>query len=246
MGIVDRIKKNLKNLLITLTSKTNYEYINKLNQIMNQFNENQYNNLSGEIEGLIKFVGEKLDVDKNNIKNTLKYIWKKDVIYNCTILFKIIITHKDILKTDFFQINEVIRQYLEKPKNISVIELSITLYKNYQIEFIDDNNFEIFKTIKLIQNMNETASFLINIETKKLENRVNQLNKEDNMKNTLKKLINFKKFIDDILSHKTKDVDIIKDFINEIFNTNKYKKDFITIINDYKLISDDLKRNIKI
>ena len=94
--------------------------------------------------------------------------------------------------------------------------------------------------------MNETASFLINIETKKLENRVNQLNKEDNMKNTLKKLINFKKFIDDILSHKSKDVDIVKDFINEIFNTNKYKKDFITIINDYKLISDDLKRNINI
>ena len=246
LGVVDRIKKNLKNLLITLTSKSNYEYINKLNQIMNQFNENQYNNLSGEIEGLIKFVGEKLDVNKNNIKNTLKYIWKKDVIYNCTILFKIIITHKDILKTDFFQINEVIRQYLEKPKNISVIELSITLYKNYQIEFIDDNNFEIFKTIKLIQNMNETASFLINIETKKLEKRVNQLNKEDNMKNTLKKLINFKMFIDDILSHKSKDVDIVKDFINEIFNTNKYKKDFITIINYYKLLSDDLKRNINI
>ena len=249
---IDITRKKIKLLVKILNSKSNsYDYINKFNTIMNEFNEKQYKNLEKEIDDLILSVGKNPDIDinKDKMKNILKYIWKKDLIYNFSILFKIIIRNNNIQKSDFTQINEVICQYLEKPKNIKVIELSIKLYQNYQIEFIDDNNFELFKTIKLIKNMNEIASFIMKVDIKQLEKRIDEIedcNYKDNisLKDLFNKLIRFKKFLNKILSDTNKDIDIIKKFLEEIYNSNEYKKDFIEIINQFSLIIKDKNRYI--
>ena len=244
---IDITRKKIKLLVKILNSKSNsYDYIDKFNTIMNEFNEKQYKNLEKEIDDLILSVGKNPDIDinKDKMKNILKYIWKKDLIYNFSILFKIIIRNNNIQKSDFTQINEVICQYLEKPKNIKVIELSIKLYQNYQIEFIDDNNFELFKTIKLNKNMNEIASFIMKVDIKQLEKRIDEIkdcNYKDNisLKDLFNKLIRFKKFLNQILSDTNKDIDIIKKFLEEIYNSNEYKKDFIEIIKQYSLIIKD-------
>ena len=133
---------------------------------------------------------------------------------------------------------------MEKPKNKKVIELSIKLYQNYQIEFIEYNNFELFKTIKLIKNMNEIASFIMKVDIKQLEKRIDEIenfNYKDNisLKDLFNKLIRFKKFLNKILSDTNKDIDIIKKFLEEIYNSNEYKKDFIEIINQFSLIIKD-------
>ena len=56
---------------------------------MNEINEEQYRNLDNEIENLKSFINAKFEEKNELIISKLKLIWKKDLIYNFSIIFKV-------------------------------------------------------------------------------------------------------------------------------------------------------------
>ena len=250
---IDITKKKIKNLVNVLNSKSfSLGYINKFSKIMDQFNEKQYKNLKGEIDDLVRIIDNKIEINKDNMINNLKYIWKKDLFLNLSILFESLLENKYeyVQNTEFSKINQVINRYLISPKNTKVIEMSINLYKNYGIELIEDNNFVLFQTIKLNKNMKEIITFIKNIGIEQLKTRI--LECENNkdydynfIKNNLNKLIEFKKYLKEILSNNFKDIDIIKQFIRALFFSEELKDDFIAILNNYSSILEFILINIQ-
>ena len=250
---IDITKKKIKNLVNVLNSKSfSLGYINKFSKIMDQFNEKQYKNLKGEIDDLVRIIDNKIEINKDNMINNLKYIWKKDLLLNLSILFESLLENKYeyVQNTEFSKINQVINRYLISPKNTKVIEMSINLYKNYGIELIEDNNFVLFQTIKLNKNMKEIITFIKNIGIEQLKTRI--LECENNkdydynfIKNNLNKLIEFKKYLKEILSNNFKDIDIIKQFIRALFFSEELKDDFIAILNNYSSILEFILINIQ-
>ena len=250
---IDITKKKIKNLVNVLNSKSfSLGYINKFSKIMDQFNEKQYKNLKGEIDDLVRIIDNKIEINKDNMINNLKYIWKKDLLLNLSILFESLLENKYeyVQNTEFSKINQVINSYLISPKNTKVIEMSINLYKNYEIELIEDNNFVLFQTIKLNKNMKEIITFIKNIGIEQLKTRI--LECENNkdydynfIKNNLNKLIEFKKYLKEILSNNFKDIDIIKQFIRALFFSEELKDDFIAILNNYSSILEFILINIQ-
>ena len=250
---IDITKKKIKNLVNVLNSKSfSLGYINKFSKIMDQFNEKQYKNLKGEIDDLVRIIDNKIEINKDNVINNLKYIWKKDLFLNLSILFESLLENKYeyVQNTEFSKINQVINRYLISPKNTKVIEMSINLYKNYEIELIEDNNFVLFQTIKLNKNMKEIITFIKNIGIEQLKTRI--LECENNkdydynfIKNNLNKLIEFKKYLKEILSNNFKDIDIIKQFIRALFFSEELKDDFIAILNNYSSILEFILINIQ-
>ena len=247
--IINVTKKKLKNLDDTLNSNSlNNEYINNINKIMNELNEEQYKNLSEEIENLMEF--NKDGSKKEKKINTLKIIWKKDLLCNFSIIFKLILTTKENKKTEFTSVNNLICKYLESPKNINIIKVCLDFYKNYEIELNEDKNFEFFRAIKLIKNMNEIAFLLFNVTAKEIQNKLTEY--DDNalyddfnyIKGVLEKFIRFKIFIDSISSNdikNPKDIDIIRTFVDALNGSEEIRNDFISIIYDYHLIKDEFK-----
>ena len=250
---IDITKKKIKNLVNVLNSKSfSLGYINKFSKIMDQFNEKQYKNLKGEIDDLVRIIDNKIEINKDNMINNLKYIWKKDLFLNLSILFESLLENKYeyVQNTEFSKINQVINRYLISPKNTKVIEMSINLYKNYGIELIEDNNFVLFQTIKLNKNMKEIITFIKNIDVEQLETRI--LECENNkdydynfIKNNLNKLIEFKKYLKEMLSNNFKDIDIIKQFVRAIIFSDELKDDFIVILNNYSSILEFILMNIQ-
>ena len=131
--IIKVTNKKFKNLIDILTSNSfNNEYINYLNEIVNKLNEEQYKNLKEEIDNIINEKNE----EKEKILDFLKCIWKKDLIYNLSIFFKLMLEKTFVKKTEFPSVNNLINKYLKSPKNINIIKVCIEFYKNYKIELI--------------------------------------------------------------------------------------------------------------
>ena len=237
---------NLRNFIQLLNSNpfTN-ESIIYINKIMNEINEEQYGNLDNEIENLKSFINAKFEEKNELIISKLKLIWKKDLIYNFSIIFKLIIGKKYFKKTEFTAVNNLIYKYLELPNNINIISVCYEFFKNYKIELNEDIYFDFYKSIKLVRNMEEIIHYLINIDIQMVIIKFNEYddNEDNYIKDALEKLINFKIFIESILSNSkghTKDLDIIKTFINELNDSNEYKKDLVSIFHNFNLIKENI------
>ena len=120
---INETKIKLKNLLNLLNSNSfNNEYINNINKMMNELDEEQYKNLDEEIDNLIELNNDEINLKNEKEKekkiNILKYIWKKDLIYNFSIIIKLILEKQGNKKTEFTSVNNLILKYLKEPKNI--------------------------------------------------------------------------------------------------------------------------------
>ena len=126
--IINETKKRHKNLVQILNSNSfNNENMNIVGKIMNELNEEQYKNLDEDIENLMGLNKEE-SVSKEKKEKTLsslKIIWKKDLIYNFSIIFKEILSKMENKKTEFTSINNIICKYLEAPKNINIIKVCL-------------------------------------------------------------------------------------------------------------------------
>ena len=254
--IVNQTKRKLSNIsnILNLNLFTN-EHINIINKIMNELSEEQYKNLNEEVDNLMelnnndnndKIVSEK---DKEKKINILKYIWKKDLIYNFSIIFQSILTKLKYKKTEFTSVNNLILKYLKAPKNINIIKVCLEFYKNYEIELNEDVNFEFYKSIKLITNMNEIIDYLLNIDEEIVQIKLKELDDTQNddyfyIKNILEKLIKFKIFIEIFSSNNNKkyikDIDIIRTFFGELNNSEEIINNCVSIIYNYNIIKDEM------
>ena len=229
---------------------------------MNELDEEQYKNLNKEIEDLME---ENLNNNNNNnneeeerdkkeeiekLLSFLKYIWKKDLLYNFSILFQKIVEKEYIKKTEFFSVNSIINKNLKSNKKIKVIQLSIDLYKNYNIEFNEETNFDFFKKIKSIPNINDIVDFLLNSNTQNLKNKLNELENNNYFDytytiNILRNLIDFKTFLDSILYNIYEDKKIASEFINVLLQSKEYQKNLTTVIFNFPLISTNFNNDLK-
>ena len=243
--IINETNKNLRNFILLLNSNTfTKENINYINKIMNELNEEQYKNLGGEIENLKNLNIYESEEEKEKILNNLKYIWKKDVIYNFSILFKLILQKKNFKKTEFTSVNNLISKYLKDPKNINIIKVCLEFYKNYGIELNEEKYFDFFKSFKSINNMNDIVHFLINADLQSIKTKIKEF-EEDGYKDYnyrgdfLVKLMNFINSIENILKNidiDAKDLNIIRNYVKELLDSNENKDDFISIFNNFELI----------
>ena len=211
---------------------------------MNELNEEQCKNLSGEIENLKNLNIYESEEEKEKILNILKCIWKKDVIYNFSILFKLILQKKNFKKTEFTSVSNLISKYLKDPKNINIIKVCLEFYKNYGIELNEEKYFDFFKSFKSINNMNDIVHFLINADLQSIKTKIKEF-EEDGYKDYnyrgdfLVKLMNFINSIENILKNidiDAKDLNIIRNYVKELLDSNENKDDFISIFNNFELI----------
>ena len=253
--IIEETKNKINDLInIIHIKEIPEEKINEINQIMNELDETQYKNLSKEIEDLIES-NENNEEDENEDKERkehiekllsfLKYLWKKDLIYNFSIFFeKMIENNNKIKKSEFFLVNNTINQNLKKNKKIKVIQLCLELYKNYNIIFNEENNFDFFLNIKLIPDINKFADFVLKLNIQDLKDKLNVFEQNkifddfQYMINVLGKLIDLKIFLDSILSNLSEDKEIARTFINEIANSKEYQNSFIALIQNFEIISN--------
>ena len=83
---------------------------------------------------------------------------------------------------------------------MNIIKVCLEFYKNYEIELNEDKNFEFFKSIKLIKNINEIIYFLFNINAQQVQIKLNEYDNnplyDDSIyiKGVLEKIIKFKIF----------------------------------------------------
>ena len=243
--IIKVTNKKFKNLIDILTSNSfNNEYINYLNEIVNKLNEEQFKNLKEEIDNIINEKNE----EKEKILDFLKCIWKKDLIYNLSIFFKLMLEKTYVKKTEFPSVNNLINKYLKSPKNINIIKVCIEFYKNYQIDLDENKYFEFFKSIKSIGDMNKFVYYLLNIEIQEIQTKLIEFESGDYVdynyiNDVFEKLIKFKTFLEDILSNineDTKDIDIIKNLMNELTSSEEIRNDFKTIIYYFNLIKEEI------
>ena len=253
--IIEETKNKINDLInIIHIKEIPEEKINEINQIMNELDETQYKNLNKEIEDLIES-NENNEEDENEDKERkehiekllsfLKYLWKKDLIYNFSIFFeKMIENNNKIKKSEFFLVNNTINQNLKKNKKIKVIQLCLELYKNYNIIFNEENNFDFFLNIKLIPDINKFADFVLKLNIQDLKDKLNVFEQNkifddfQYMINVLGKLIDLKIFLDSILSNLSEDKEIARTFINEIANSKEYQNSFIALIQNFEIISN--------
>ena len=260
--VVEETKSKVNFLINVINIKEiSEENINLINQIMNELDEEQYKNLNKEIEDLME---ENLNNNNNNeeeerdkkeeiekLLSFLKYIWKKDLLYNFSILFQKIVEKEYIKKTEFFSVNNIINKNLKSNKKIKVIQLSIDLYKNYNIEFNEETNFDFFKKIKSIPNINDMVDFLLNSDTQNLKNKLNELENNNYFDytytiNILRNLIDFKTFLDSILYNIYEDKKIASEFINILLQSKEYQKNLTTVIFNFPLILTNFNNDLKV
>ena len=153
-----------------------------------------------------------------------------------------------VKKTEFPSVNNLINKYLKSPKNINIIKVCIEFYKNYQIELDENKYFEFFKSIKSIEDMNKFVYYLLNIEIQEIQTKLIEFENNEYMdykfiNDVLEKLIKFKIFLEDILSNineDTKDIDVIKNLMNELTGSEEIRNDFKSIIYYFNLIKEEI------
>lgn len=250
MEIINNTFSNIRNLIKIMSSNhISHEKINYLSIIINELTEEEYCNIKTEINNLTSIVEEKNELEGEKIIKTIKYIWEKDIIYNISIIFKFLLEKKELKMTAFSSVNNVICKYLEATRNINIIKISVELYKNYNIEFNGDKNFELFKRIKFAHNFNEIAYYIFNIEIEQLQNKLKEYEDKNlfeyfYIKGELNKIIIFKGFIDSILSSindDTRDKHIVNNFWNELNNSKEYQEGFIALIGNFEVIKEVIK-----
>ena len=96
--------------------------------------------------------------------------------------------------------------------------------------------------------MNKFVYYLLNIEIQEIQTKLIEFENNEYMdynfiNDVLEKLIKFKIFLEDILSNineDTKDIDIIKNLMNELTSSEEIKNDFKTIIYYFNLIKEEI------
>ena len=93
--------------------------------------------------------------------------------------------------------------------------------------------------------MYEIISYLLNIDIQLIQIKLNEYDYNEYydynyIKEVFEKLIRFKLFIENIKSNSNKDIDIIKNFLYELINSEGIKNDLISIIYNFNLIKDEL------
>ena len=214
-----------------------------------RIDEEQYKNLDEEIENLIELNKEESlsDEKKDKMVNILKIIWKKDLIYNFSILFNVILSQTENKKTEFTTLINLICKYLRSPKNINIIKVCLQFYSNYQIELKEEIYFDLFKSIKSVKNMSEIANFLFYIDNNLIQIKLKEYSDDqnhDDIKDILEKLIKFKISIESFFTNTNngvKDIDIINNFMDKLKNSEEIRNSFIIILRNYDLINDKIK-----
>ena len=137
---------------------------------------------------------------------------------------------------EFTQINKTIIKYLKNPTDINVIEFSIELLKNYDIQFDEESNYCYLKLLDMIKNKNDIIELLINTTLKKCKDLIDFFEKNGFEKGDITSLIECKTFFDNFTNNKTKDKDIVKSFIDEMSKSKNIETEFNKFINSYDVI----------
>ena len=233
--IMKETEKDMKNFINILQANSikNIE-INNLGLILNKLNKEEKNNLGREIDKLIEQY--KLNLNRDKLVHDLMLISKKNIIYNMAEDFLSLIEMTKVEQEEFTQINKTIVKYLGNPIDVNVIELSMELLKNYDIEFNEESNYKYLELLDLLKKKNNIIEFLLEITLKKCIDLLDFFDKNNYEKGDITSLVECKTFFDKFLKNNIKDKDIIKSFINELSQSEGLEIEFSKLINSYDVI----------
>ena len=235
--IMKETEKDMNNLInIIKGNSLKNTNINNLCQLLTKLNKEEKNNLGKEIDKLIDQYKLNVILDKDKLVKDLLLISKKNIIYNCAEDFLSLIDLTKVEQEEFTQINKTIVKYLKNPTDINVIEFSIELLKNYDIQFEEESNYCYLKLLDMIKNKNDIIELLINTTLQKCKDLIDFFEKNGFEKGDITSLIECKTFFDNFANNKTKDKDIVKSFIDEMSKSKNIEIEFNKFINSYDVI----------
>ena len=211
------------------------DQINYLCKILNKLPKEEIDNMSQELGKLIEQNKINTIRDKDRMANELILISKKNIIFECVENFVFFIENTGVEQEEFTQINKTIIKYLKKPSDINVIDLSLELLKNYNIEFNNNTNYKFLNVLNMLKNKKNIIQFLINV---KIDNFIDYFNRNNLEKGNIDSLIECKNFFDKVFSKHIKDKELIKNFINNINESNKIEENFINLVYNFDVIID--------
>ena len=237
--IMKETEKEINNLINILKGNTIKNInLNKLCEILNKLSKEERNNLGEEIDKLITQYEINSIIDKNKLVNDLLLVAKKNLIYKSVVDFISFIEMTHVEQEEFTRINKAIVKYLKEPKDIYVIELSLELLKNYEIEFKEDTNYKYLKILDMIKNKKNIIQFVLDISLQKIESLIDYFDKNKFDKGDFPCLLECKKFFNKYFDKNSKDKDTIKRFINGTSECETFELNLKKLIDNFDIIFD--------
>ena len=227
--------------LVLKENQINSQKIN-INDLENYIKILDINNISlnEEIEKLIKIFKISNDVNTNKISKELILLNQRHKIKSLINSFLFCVEQLKLNKTHFYSILNVIKNNLNKSKEINVIELSksILVKNNYDIDNINNKNLEIL--IELGENPDK-IKFLFDIKNHNEEffKKIKKINDENNNDFIgVEKCISFiSKYLNNGKNKNYKDKEMINNFLQEIEKNKEMINYFDNYINKYELLT---------
>ena len=139
---------------------------------------------------------------------------------------------------EFTAMNRTISYYLIHPKDIDVIQLSLELFKNYDIEFKEDTNYKYLHVLNLIKDKKDIIQFLLNISLSDCTEMLDFFKRNQISTEKIYCLVECKKFFNNFLNINNKDKDVIKCFINKFSESDNLESNFINLIENFYKIKE--------
>ena len=235
--IMKETEKEINNLINTLKGNTIKNInLNYLCTMLNKLNKEEKNNLGDEIDKLISQYEINTIIDKKKLVNEFLLVSKKNLIYNSVDDFISFIEMTEVEQEEFTQMNKTIVKYLKDPKDINVIELSLELLKNYDIEFKEGTNYQYLKILDMIKNKKNIIQFVINTTLQQIEKLIDYFDKNKWDKGDLPCLLECKKFFNKYFDKNSKDKEIIRSFINGISQSETFEVNLQKLIDNFESI----------
>ena len=234
--ILEETEKEINKLIeIIKTNSFKNIDIDDLCSILIKFKNEENNKLEEEINKIIEKNNINI-INKDEIINKLIIISKKDLIYDSANLFLSFIEMMNAEQEEFTAMNRTISYYLIHPKDIDVIQLSLELFKNYDIEFKEDTNYKYLHVLNLIKDKKDIIQFLLNISLSDCTEMLDFFKRNQISTEKIYCLVECKKFFNNFLNINNKDKDVIKCFINKFSESDNLESNFINLIeNFYKI-----------
>ena len=232
-------KKEIENLINIFKSNSIQDIdINRLCLLLNNLTKEEMKNLSTEIDKLFEQNKINFIIDKDNLVKELLIVSKKNLIYESADGFLQLIEMTEAEQEDFTHINKTIIKYLKEPTDVNIIEFSLELMKNYEIEFNEDTNYYYLKLLKMLKGKKNIVKFLLDNTLKKFNELIDYFTKMKWDKGNIPCLIECKIFFDKYINKKSTDKEIIKSFINGSLENKTFEENLKKLINSFDFIEN--------
>ena len=232
-------KKEIENLINIFKSNSIQDIdINRLCLLLNNLTKEEMKNLSTEIDKLFEQNKINFIIDKDNLVKELLIVSKKNLIYESADGFLQLIEMTEAEQEDFTHINKTIIKYLKEPTDVNIIEFSLELMKNYEIEFNEDTNYYYLKLLKMLKGKKNIVKFLLDNTLQKFNELIDYFTKMKWDKGNIPCLIECKIFFDKYINKKSTDKEIIKSFINGSLENKTFEENLKKLINSFDFIEN--------